>query len=47
MRKIKAKSFKPPRRFRPDKADVDFVFCARLRGEPVEPEENYFAEVTR
>ncbi len=67
MRKIKAKSFKPPRRFKPDKANVDFVYCypiegalfnlrqceeqawksakermwARLRGQPVEPEENY------
>ena len=72
MRKIKAR---PVKRlcFRPDKADVDFVYClpiesmlfnqrqceehewqrakermwARLRGEQVEPEENYFAEVQR
>lgn len=73
MRKIKSKPFKPPRRFKPDKADVEFVYCypiegmlfnqkqfeehewqrakdrmwARLRGEQVEPEENYFAEITR
>lgn len=73
MRKIKSKPFKPPRRFKPDKANVEFVFCypiegalfnlqqfeehewqrakermwARLRGEPVEPEPNYFAEVQR
>lgn len=66
MRKIK---FKPVKRlrFRPDKANVEFVYCypiegalfnqqqcdeyqwqrakermwARLRGQPVEPEENY------